>query len=147
MSRKNAREIALHLIFELGFKEFEADEILLDRLDDSVRQAMSEEISLYAGDLSDEQKNYITAVVHGVASHLSMLDEKIAAHSTNWEANRLSRMTTAVLRLALYEMLFVDDVPEGAAINEAVELAKLYDSKEASAFINGVLGAVTRQDI
>ena len=61
-----------------------------------------------------------------------------------WKISRMSRMTVAVLRLALYEMRYVDDVPVGAAINEAVELAKVYDTDEAAAFINGVLGAAAR---
>lgn len=146
MSRKKAREIALHLIFEMGFKEFEADEILLDRLDDNVRRALSVEIPSYAGELSDVQKDYIKQVVRGVAEHLTALDALIAAHSKNWEAGRLSRMTKAILRLSLYEMKYVEDVPVGASINEAVELAKLYESKEAGTFINGILGTVSRAE-
>lgn len=147
MSRKKAREIALHLIFEMGFKEFETDEILFDRLDDDVRHALSTEIPLYAGELTENQKTYIAQVVRGVAEHLAELDSLIGTYSKNWEAGRLSRMTKAILRLSLYEMKHVEDVPVGASINEAVDLAKLYESKEASAFINGILGTISREEL
>ena len=69
----------------------------------------------------------------------------VEAHSTNWKTNRLTHMTMSLLRLALYEMQYADDVPVGTAIDEAVALAKKYESKEASTFVNGVLGAVARE--
>ena len=72
------------------------------------------------------------------------LDGAIERNAKGWKLNRLSRMTKAVLRLAIYEMRYVSDVPVGVAINEAVALDKIYDTEEAAAFINGVLGAVAR---
>lgn len=146
MGRKESREIALHLVFELGFSEFESEEVIASRLEQSVLDSLAGDIAVYAGPMTEEQKKYIVSTVVGVGEHLSELDEQIAKHSTNWNTNRLSRITTAVLRLALYEMKYAEDVPVGSAINEAVELAKKYDSKEASSFINGVLGSVSRSD-
>ena len=145
MSRTKAREIALHLIFEMGFRKFE-EEQLDERLDADIMASISGDIALYAGKLSEEQTAYIRAVVKGVAGHLDELDRTIEANAKGWKFNRLSRMTVAVLRLAIYEMRYVDDVPAAAAINEAVELAKVYDTAEAASFINGVLGAVARAD-
>ena len=145
MSRTKAREIALHLIFEMGFRQFE-EESLDERLDEEIMASISGDIALYAGKLSEEQTAYIRAVVKGVAGHLDELDRTIEANAKGWKFNRLSRMTVAVLRLAIYEMRYVDDVPAAAAINEAVELAKVYDTAEAASFINGVLGAVARAD-
>lgn len=145
MGRKEAREIALHLVFEFGFQDFESEEIVASRLEQSVLDSLSGDIALYAGPLQEDQKQYIIATVVGVGEHLTELDEIISKHSTNWTSNRLSRITVAILRLALYEMQYTADVPVSAAINEAVELAKKYDSKEASAFINGVLGAASRE--
>ena len=145
MSRTKAREIALHLIFEMGFQQFE-DENLNNRLDESIMASISGDIALYAGKLSDQQTQYIRSVVKGVAGSLEELDRTIEAYSKGWKLNRLSRMTSAVLRLAIYEMRYVDDVPVGAAINEAVELAKMYDTDEAAAFVNGVLGSVARAE-
>ena len=144
MGRKEAREVALHLIFELGFKQFETDEVLPSRLEQAEFNAIAEELDLYGNMFDAAHKDYICSVVAGVGSHLAELDEVIATHTQNWNANRISRMTTAILRLAIYEMRYVEDVPEGAAINEAVELAKKYDTEQASSFINGVLGGIVR---
>ncbi len=144
MSRKKAREIALHLIFEMGFGAFEAEEILIDRLDQSIMQSIGGEIALYAGKLDEQQTAYIVEVVKGVAAHLPELDALIEQNARGWSMQRISRMTIAVLRLAIYEMKYVSDVPVGAAINEAVELVKTYESDEAGAFVNGILGTVAR---
>ena len=133
MSRKKAREIALHLVFEMGFREFEADEILTDRLDAAIMDSISGEIAVYAGKLSNQQTSYIVSVVKGVAEHLKELDELIEQNAHGWSMSRISRMTMAVLRLALYEMKYVDDVP-----------AKTYETEETGAFVNGILGSVSR---
>lgn len=146
MGRKEAREIALHLVFELSFKDFVDDDMLPERLEKSVMESLSGDVALYAGELSEEQKAYITSVVTGVCGNYVFLDAKIKKYSDNWDINRLTHMTLSLLRLALYEMNYVDDVPVGTAINEAIELAKKYESKEAASFINGVLGAAARED-
>ena len=146
MGRKEAREIALHLIFELSFKDFVDDELLTDRLEKTVMESLAGDVSLYAGELSDDQKKYITNTVTGVCGNYVFLDDKIKKHSTNWDPSRLSHMTLSILRLALYEMEYAEDVPVGTAIDEAVELAKKYESKEASSLINGVLGAAAREE-
>lgn len=144
MSRKNAREIALHLIFEMGFGAFEAENVMSERLDEQIMRSIGAEIALYAGPLSQSQTQYIVSVVKGVSVHLDELDALIEANAKGWTLSRLSRITIAILRLAIYEMRYADDVPVGAAINEAVELAKIYDSDETASFINGVLGAIAR---
>lgn len=145
MSRTQAREIALHLIFEMGFQQFE-DENLNERLDEEIMASISGDIALYAGKLNEQQTAYIRSVVKGVAGRLSELDEIIGRYSRGWKVSRLSRMTSALLRLALYEMQYEEDVPVGVAINEAVQLAKVYDTEEAAAFINGVLGSFARAE-
>ena len=144
MSRKNAREIALHLIFEYGFGTFEAANVREECLSDEIMSLISGEISLYAGKLSEAQASYIVSVVTGVAEHLEELDNTIRETAQGWSFKRLSRITVAILRLAIFEMRYVADVPAGAAINEAIELAKIYDSSEAASFINGILGTVSR---
>ena len=83
-------------------------------------------------------------VYTGVLANLDKLDETLASYSKKWKLNRLPKVSLTVLRLALYEMEFVDDLPDSVAINEAVELAKKYGSQEDASFINGVLGAVSR---
>lgn len=145
VSRKQAREIALHLVFEMGFGAFEAENVMTDRLGEEIMQSISGDIALYAGKLDEAQTKYIVSTVKGVAEHLEELDAYIENNAKGWTLSRLSRITIAILRLAIYEMYYVEDVPVGAAINEAVELAKVYDSDEAASFINGVLGAVARK--
>lgn len=144
MSRTKAREIALHLIFEMGFQQFEPEN-LEERLDENIMRSLKTDAEMYAGRLSGENADYIRAVVKGVATHVGELDGAIERNAKGWKLNRLSRMTKAVLRLAIYEMRYVSDVPVGVAINEAVALDKIYDTEEAAAFINGVLGAVARE--
>ena len=145
MSRQKAREIALHLIFELSFRKEEAvGELLQDRLDSELRASIAGDVELYAGKLTRKQTDYIITVVRGVMEQKEELDALIRANLTGWNLSRLSRITTSLLRLAIYEMQQLEDVPTGVAINEAIELAKKYDSDEAGAFINGVLGAVAR---
>lgn len=145
MGRKEAREIALHLVFELSFKQFSDEELLSDRLEQSVMDSLAGDVALYAGELSESQKVYIRNTVMGICEHCAELDAAVEKYSTNWNVNRLSHMTMSLLRLALYEMQYVDDVPVGTAIDEAVELAKKYESEEVPSYINGVLGAAARE--
>lgn len=144
MSRKKAREIALHLIFEMSFQQEPAEELLSARLDDEIMRSISGDIALYAGKLSESESTYIISTVKGVAEHKEQIDLMITENAHGWNIGRLSKMTVALLRLALYEMGYTNDIPPGVAINEAVELAKTYESAEAGAFINGILGAVQR---
>lgn len=145
MSRKQAREIALHLVFEMGFRNLETEEMLEDRLDESILSSISEEIKLYAGKITEKDTSYIKEVVNGVAHHVQELDELIEKNAKGWSMKRISRMTIAVLRLAIYEMKYVNDVPVGVAINEAVELAKTYETDDTGSFVNGILGTISRE--
>lgn len=145
VGRKEAREIALHLIFELSFKQFSDDDLLTDRLERSVMDSLAGDIALYAGELEEKQKKYIRDTVLGICAHYAELDAIAESYSTNWSINRMSHMTISLLRLALYEMKYAEEISVGTAIDEAVELAKKYESKEAASFINGVLGGVARE--
>lgn len=146
MSRKKAREIALHLIFEMGFQNLPVEEMLSSRLDEEIMRSIAGDIALYAGKLTESESSYIVSTVKGAVTRLDELDAVISENAHGWNLGRLSKMTMAILRLAIYEIRYVDDVPTGAAINEAVELAKTYESEEAGAFINGILGTVGRAE-
>lgn len=143
MSRKSAREIAFHLIFEMGFKKFKAEEILMERLDVDILSSISGDITLYAGSISEEDKNYIKSVVNGVAEHLTEVDQLIGKNSKNWDIKRLSRVAMATLRLSITETYYLN-VPVGTSINEAVELTKKYESQQTASFVNGILGTIAR---
>ena len=83
-------------------------------------------------------------MVSGVANRSEELNDVIKRFSIGWDISRISRLTRCVMELAIYEILYVDDVPTGVAINEAVRLAKLYDGDDTGAFANGILGAFAR---
>lgn len=144
MSRKNARELALHLVFEQCFQPNEIEETAKARLCEEEMQSIAKEAPLYTNEVTENDKRYITSVVSGIQECSPALDAIIEQYSKGWKLNRLSRITVAILRLALYEINHVADVPTGAAINEAVELAKRYASDDAASFINGILGSYVR---
>lgn len=126
------------------------------------RQAREDALSLlYSGDIMDsdaatlideggfpediELGEYAESLVRGVMEHRDDIDERLAATSENWSIDRMPVVDRALLRLAVYEMAYVDDVPVSVAINEAVELAKIYGGEdESSRFVNGVLGRIAR---
>jgi len=92
-----------------------------------------------------ELPDYAENLVVGVAEHLDEIDGRLASTSENWSVERMPVVDRAILRLATYEMLFVDDVPISVTINEAVELAKAYGGEDdSSRFVNGVLGRIAR---
>ena len=92
-----------------------------------------------------EYDDYVEKVFLGVFENLSQIDEKISENLKGWKLSRISKVSLAILRLAVFEMLFFDDIPFGVSINEAVELAKKYSTQEDASFINGVLGALSKK--
>lgn len=92
MSRTKAREIALHLIFEMGFQQFEPEN-LEERLDENIMRSLKTDAEMYAGRLSVENADYIRAVVKGVATHVDELDGAIERNAKGWKLNRLSRIS------------------------------------------------------
>ena len=129
MNRKIAREQAFIIIFE---KQFNSDDI--EYIIDSAIES-----EIYKED--DFSKNEIL----GVFSNLDIIDNTISENLKNWSINRLSKVSLAILRLAVYEILFVDDIPNSVSINEAVELAKKYGGEDDAKYVNGVLGAIVNK--
>lgn len=94
----------------------------------------------------NDNLGYITAVVNGVKEHEQEIEDTISAHlKKGWTLSRISKVSAAVMKVAVYEMKYVDDVPPKVAINEAVELVKKYGAEEDPAFVNGVLGSVMKE--
>lgn len=137
INRRQAREITLCLVFDFGFNSEEKPEELLDLyiryFPDADNEHITEEI---------KQDSYISRVYFGVAESIDTLDEIIKNHSLKWKIQRISRVSVSILRIAVYELLYMEDIPTQVSINEAVELAKKYDSDDSYTFINGVLGAI-----
>ena len=130
LTRKHAREQAFILIFEKCFKEETVDEIL--------------ELAVELRDF--ETDDYTINTFKGVYENVDLLDSKISDNTKKWDINRISRVSLAILRLALYEILFVDDIPDSVSANEAVELAKKYSTENDAAFVNGIIGSIIRNE-
>ena len=144
MTRSNARELAVHLIYGREFTGEEPEQVVNTRLDKEYYSSLSGENTVYTDRPSRAQLRYIDTVVSGVANRTEELNEQIQKFSIGWDISRISRLTRCVLQLAIYEILYVDDVPTGVAISEAVRLAKMYDGDDTGAFTNGILGAFAR---
>ena len=136
INRRQAREITLCLVFDFGFNSEEKPEELLDLyiryFPDGELHPVSEEI---------KEDSYISQVYFGVAENIAALDEIIRNHSLNWKLERISRVSVSILRIAVYELLYMKDIPTEVSVNEAVELSK-FDADDSYTFVNGVLGAV-----
>ena len=134
MTRGNLRELAVHLIYGRDFT----------RLDKEYYEKLSAENTVYSDRPSRAQTAYIDCVVGGVANRAEDLNGIIQQYSIGWDVSRISRLTKTIMQLAIFEILYVEDVPTGVAISEAVRMAKLYDGDDAGAFVNGILGSFSR---
>lgn len=128
-TRSEARCAAFTQVFQMNQHRDEMDEIMAYLLEEKPE--------------CNANLGYITTVVNGVKEHEAELEEIISAHlKKGWTISRISKVSAAVMKIAVYEMKYVDDVPAKVAINEAVELVKKYGGEEEPKFVNGLLGAV-----
>ena len=146
MVRNTAREIAIHLSYELSFTDKTVDELLDERLTADTFATLAEEDAIYAETPNAKQSEYIRRLVKGVEEHAAELDGYIAKYAKGWSFARIPLVASAIMRVAMYEILYMPDIPNGAAINEAVEIAKKYETPETVKFINGILGSFVRQE-
>ena len=144
MTRGNARELAVQLIYGRTFTGEEPNAVVETRLEREYYSKLSAENDVYAERPSRAQRAYIDAVTSGVANREDDLNETIQQFSIGWDVKRISRLTRSVMQLAIYEILYVEDVPTGVAISEAVRIAKKYDGDDTGSFVNGILGAFAR---
>lgn len=126
LSRKAAREQTFILIFEKCFNTDTVDEII--------------ETAVEVRDIQTD--DYVISVFRGVYENLEEIDSIISKNLSNWSIDRISRVSLAILRLAVYEMKYEENIPVSVSINEAVELAKVYAAQNDAPFINGVLGTI-----
>jgi len=144
MTRSSARELAVHLIYGREFTGEEPDKIIAARLEKEYYSQLAEESPLYTDRPSRQQIRYIDGVVGGVANRIDELNDVIRQYSIGWDISRISKLTRTILQLAIFEIQFVEDVPTGVAIAEAVRLAKMYDGDDTGSFVNGILGSFAR---
>lgn len=144
MTRANARELAVHLIYGREFTGEEPQQVIATRLNRDYYSMLSNENHVYTERPSNAQAAYIDRVVAGVANRTDELNAHIQKYSIGWDVSRISRLARAILQLAIFEILYIDDVPTGVAISEAVRITKMYDGDDTGAFVNGILGAFVR---
>lgn len=147
MTRSGAREMAILLGFSVTANGDSPEENISRFFDEEHFASLVEENALFAEKPSKKQMEYIQTVVRLIFEHREELDGYIEKYSRGWKTNRISKMAAAILRCAICEILWLPDVPNAAAVNEAVELAKKYEEEDVVAFINGVLGGFIRGEI
>lgn len=132
MTRSTMREHIFKLLFRVEFHN-------THELDEQIRFYMDE-----LGEIRKEELEYITEKTQSIAALIPEIDDQINGVSEGWPVNRLGKAELAIMRLAVYEMLYDEDIPVNVAINEAVELAKNYGGDSAPSFINGVLAKLAK---
>ncbi len=137
MSRKVAREVAFKVIFELAFQHDEEANKLFEKLVEASEEKY---------EITEEDNVYVKEIVEGIQSNESSIDEKIKNHLKDWSFERISKVDIAILRLAIYEISYREDIPCKVSINEAVELAKIFSEDSSPAFINGVLAEIIKDE-
>lgn len=135
MSRTTAREVAMMMHFSNLLGGEDTPERVLEKTET-------------LGSLDAEDLRYVSQILEGVNEHSAQIDEIVSRFSKDWAIERISRVDLSILRVAIFEMLYrKSDVPTGAAINEAVELAKRYGGDRSFAFVNGILGSVAKETV
>ena len=132
MKRQKSREKAMELLFSIEISKNSYEETIENFIED------------YEMDLNTIDVEYIKNVVKVVTDNIEAIDEKIIQSLVNWKLDRVSKVNLTILRLAVGEMMFVEDVPGSVAINEAVELTKKYSDEKSCSFVNGVLDKVLK---
>ena len=138
INRKKAREEAFLLLFENSFNSYSLDEILKLKSEIEFKEDKKNK--------TEKMEDFTKELFEGVKRHQEEIDSLINEHSKAWSKDRISKIAMSILRLSIFEILFREDIPSGVSINEAVELAKKYGSDEEPAFINGILGSISRKN-
>ena len=142
--RRTAREDAFRLLFEQHVNPEEATE-KLERYFATAKEEEKTDEPFYVNRPSKEDTAYMRSIVEGVQAHIDEIDAKIKENLKDWEMDRVSKISIAVLRLSIFEVLYMEDIPAEVSANEEVALAKKYDSPTAGSFVNGVLGNIIKQ--
>ncbi len=131
MSRRIAREKAMQVLFQVGLINANAADALEATLD-----------TLQDLELADSCKNYTNRLVQGTIANLAEVDQLIKEKALKWHIDRIGNVEKAVLRLAVYELLYEKDVPKAVVINEAIELVKVFGSEKGASFVNAILDKI-----
>lgn len=133
MSRKKSREKAMELLFSITLSK------------DSVEEAMEVFVDNYEGNIKELDLDYIKALLEGVEANKNEIDSIIERNLQNWKLDRISKINLTILRVGVYEIVFDENIPKKVALNEAIELGKIYSDEKSVSFINGVLDKVLKE--
>lgn len=142
MRRRKARELAVQSLYQMEMNNVSAAEAVSVSLAETLMG--EEENELSDGSITGLEE-YIKELVVSTSSHREAIDGMLKGFLTGWQVDRLSRVDRQILRLAVYEMVYRDDVPPKVVINEAIEIAKRFGTEESGKFVNGVLGRVIKE--
>lgn len=132
MKRSEVREILFKLLFRAEFNDIE-------EMPEQVQSYFEVQTVIDEKLISEEDREYIVARETAIVEKLPEIDKAISEKATGWTIDRMGKVDVAIIRLAVYEIMFDDSIPVGVSINEAVELAKKYGREESGSFVNGVL--------
>ena len=130
--RRVSREVSLKVLFQVDLVHANIEEALKHAFENDK--------------YSDEVKEFALTLVKGVMSNLAEIDKVIKNYTNNWSLDRITNIDRSILRIAIYEILYLSNIPKSVSINEAVELAKKYGTKSSFSFVNGVLGRINKND-
>ena len=146
MTRIAARQIAVQILFSLETNTASTEDAMDLFFSEAHYDTLRDEDELFHEAPDEEQIRYIRRLVETAEAHHREIDDVISRYAEGWKLSRISKSTLAILRCAICEILYMDDIPDAAAVNEAVTLGKVYDSPQAGAFINGLLGSFLRNE-
>lgn len=131
MNRQEARELLMQIVYQMDLQEDKTLELVQRSIEDK--------------SVTDKNEQYIIGGFKQLVQHLDEIDNMIQENAKNWRLERIAKVDLAILRLAVCEILYMEEIPTPVAINEAVEIAKKYSQKDSPKFINGVLGSIGRK--
>lgn len=131
MSRKVAREKAMQTLFQIELSKANIQEAIEDVVDIS--------------ELDEQGKAFARRLILGTQANLAEIDEKIKENAVKWQLERIGNVEKVALRMAIYEILYVEDVPNVVAINEAINLVKVFSTDEAAPFVNAILDKIAKE--
>jgi N utilization substance protein B len=135
MNRRKSRELAMKLLFETSINKKGAEEIINDYKEENEENEENE-------NLDHIDFEYIKNILDGIQEKENFLNEKIEESLTGWKLNRISKINMSILKVAVYEIYFIEDIPSKVSVNEAIELAKVYSDEKSPSFINGAIGNI-----
>jgi len=134
--RTRARELALQLLYQIDLRKEEIDSLLSDFWEEAES----------GKELNPAVKDFANSLVKGTCENLQSIDTVISAHTENWQLDRMAVVDRNIMRMATFELLYMEDIPPKVAINEAVELAKRYGDIDSGKFVNGILDKVNKKE-